>query len=122
MRNDRKENIMNSELFTQIVLAVITIVGALVSAYVIPFIKSKMTQADMQRLVEFVKIAVRCANQIFTPEQWEKKKEYVLNIVKEFIEANLKIKLTDEQINAIIEGIVNLIKKSDEAESTPVVM
>lgn len=120
--NDRKENIMNAEIFTQIVLAVITIVGALVSAYVIPFIKSKMTQSDMQRLVEFVKIAVRCANQIFTPEQWERKKEYVLNLVKEFIEANLKIKLTDEQIDAIIEGIVNLIKKSDEAESTPVVM
>lgn len=113
---------MNGELFTQIILAIISIIGALVSAYVIPFIKAKMTQADMQRLVEFVKIAVRCANQIYTPEQWAQKKEYVLNLVKEFIESNLKIKLTDEQIDAIIEGIVNLIKKSDAADATPVVM
>ena len=113
---------MNGELFTQIILGVLTIVGALISAYVIPFIKSKMTEADMQRLVEFVKIAVRCANQIFTPEQWAEKKEYVLNLVKEFVETNLKIKLTDEQIDAIIEGIVNLIKKSDAADATPVIM
>ncbi len=108
---------MNGEIFTQIVLAIITIIGALVSAYVVPFIKTKITDADMQRLMEFVKIAVRCANQIFTPEQWEQKKQYVLNLVKEFIETNLKIALTDEQINAIIEGIVNEIKSIDKKDA-----
>ena len=105
---------MNGELFTQIILGILTIVGALVSAYVIPFIKTKITDADMQRLIEFAKIAVRCANQIFTPEQWEQKKEYVLGLVKEFIETNLKITLTDEQINAIIEGLVNIVKSEDK--------
>ncbi len=105
---------MNGQLFTQIILAILSILGALISAYVIPFIKTKMSEADMQRLVEFVKIAVRCANQIFTPEQWEQKKQYVLNLAKEFIETNLKITLTDEQIDAIIEGLVNIVKSEDK--------
>lgn len=105
---------MNGEIFTQIVLAIITIVGAVVSAYVIPFIKSKITDADMQRLLEFVKIAVRCANQIFTPEQWAEKKNYVVRLAKEFIAQNLKIELTDEQVDAIIEGLVNIVKSEDK--------
>jgi len=104
---------MNGELLTTIILAIISIAGALVSAYVIPFIKSKTTAGDWDRLIEFVKIAVRCANQIYTPEEWKEKKEYVVNQVQAFILTSLKIELTLEQIDTIIEGVVNEIKKMD---------
>ena len=104
---------MNGQIFTQIALMIISIVGALVSAYVIPYIKSKTTKSDWDKLIEFVKIAVRCANQIYTPEQWEDKKKYVVNQVQAFILTSLKIELTVDQINTIIEGVVNEIKKMD---------
>ncbi len=104
---------MNGQIFTQIALMVISVIGALVSAYVIPYIKSKTNKSDWDKLIEFVKIAVRCANQIYTPEQWEDKKKYVVNQVQAFILTSLKIELTVEQINTIIEGVVNEIKKMD---------
>lgn len=104
---------MNSEIFTQIALMIIGIAGALVSAYVIPYIKAKANKQDVDRLMEFARVAVRCANQIYTPEQWLDKKNYVVNQVQAFILANLKIQLSEEQINTIIEGLVNEVKKMD---------
>ena len=102
---------MNGELFTQIAMCIISIIGALISAYLIPYIKTKVATADLERFMEYVKIAVRCANQIFTPEEWKEKKAYVVAQAKAFIENNLKITLTDEQIDTIIEGLVNLTKE-----------
>lgn len=104
---------MNSQIFTQIALMVISIVGALVSAYLIPYIKSKANANDIERFIDFVWLAVRCANQIYTPEQWQDKKLYVLSLVTNFMYENLKISLSDEQVNAIIEGMVNEVKKAD---------
>jgi len=105
---------MTPEVFTKIMTAIFSILGILISTYLIPYIKSKMTAQDIERLTAFAKIAVRCANQIFTPEQWEEKKQYVVDMVKEFMDKNLHITLTDEQIHTIIEGLVNEVKKEDK--------
>lgn len=104
---------MTPELFTKLMTAVFSIIGILISAYLIPYIKTKMTAQDIEKLVEYAKIAVRCANQIFTPEQWKEKKGYVMQLVQNFMEENLHIKLTEQQIDTIIEGLVNEVKKSD---------
>lgn len=105
---------MTPEVFTKIMTAIFSILGILISTYLIPYIKSKMTAEDIDKFIAYAKIAVRCANQIFTPEQWEEKKQYVMDMVKVFMDDNLHIKLTDEQIHTIIEGLVNEVKKEDK--------
>lgn len=106
---------MDNQIITQLALIIISIVGALVSAYVIPYIKSKASAEDLEKLMNYAEIAVRCANQIFTPEQWAEKKAYVVNQVKTFMETALKVKFTDEQIDTIIEAFVNIAKQEKEA-------
>jgi hypothetical protein len=101
---------MNSELFVKIILAIISICGALVTAYVIPFIKSKISSTELNKLFEYVKIAVRCAEQIYTVEQWQEKKEYVMNYVMNIMNEKLHIELSYDQIDTIVEGIVNEVK------------
>ena len=101
---------MNSELFVKIILAIISICGALVTAYVIPFIKSKISSTELNKLFEYVKIAVRCAEQIYTVEQWQEKKEYVMNYVMKIMNEKLHINLSYDQIDTIVEGIVNEVK------------
>lgn len=105
---------MTNEIFVKIVVSIITLCGALVSAYVIPFIHSKITREQMDLLSYYVSVAVRCAEQIYTPEQWADKKVYVFEYAKSVIEQKLYIKLSDDDINTIIEGIVNEIKHSGE--------
>lgn len=101
---------MNGELLVKIVLAIISICGALVTAYVIPFIKSKISSTELNKLFEYVKIAVRCAEQIYTVEQWQEKKEYVMNYVMNIMNEKLHIELSYDQIDTIVEGIVNEVK------------
>lgn len=101
---------MNGELLVKIVLAIISICGALVTAYVIPFIKSKISSTELNKLFEYAKIAVRCAEQIYTVEQWQEKKEYVMNYVMNIMNEKLHINLSYDQIDTIVEGIVNEVK------------
>lgn len=101
---------MNGELLVKIVLAIISICGALVTAYVIPFIKSKISSTELNKLFEYVRIAVRCAEQIYTVEQWHEKKEYVMNYVINIVNEKLHIDLSYDQIDTIVEGIVNEVK------------
>jgi hypothetical protein len=61
----------------------------------------------MNTLLNVIKAIVRAADQIYTPDEWQKKKEHVLAAVIGFVDRNLHIKLTEADINDLIEGIVN---------------
>lgn len=101
---------MNSELFTQILMGIITIIGAIVTYYVVPLLKSKMGEAEYAKFIDFVKKLVRAANQVYDDNN--EKKEYVKNQALAWLQVN-KIDLSDEQVEAIIEGLVNEVKKFD---------
>lgn len=100
---------MNPELITKIVEAIVTIILALVSAYVIPWLKNKIGDSKYATIIEFAEIVVRSAEKIYTPEEWEKKKEYAVEMVLEKAES-IGIKLELDEINAIIEGAVQAVK------------
>lgn len=104
---------MTSEIFVRIVLSIITIIGALVSAYVVPYLKIRVTDQQIKQLNYYVSIAVRCAEQIYTPEQWKIKKAYVMDYVTDMAEI-IGIKLSQDQIDTIVEGVVNEIKQIKE--------
>ena len=99
---------MDTNVFMTIALAIISIAGAVVSAYLIPWIKNNISAKDMETIVFWVRFAVRCADQLFTPEEWEKKKEYVMQYIIDKV-AELGIKITEEDINVLIESAVNSI-------------
>ena len=99
---------MDTKVFMTIALSIISIAGALVSAYVIPWIKANISAKDMDTIVFWVRFAVRCADQLFTPEEWEKKKSYVMAYIIDKV-AQLGLKLTEEDINTLIEAAVNQI-------------
>lgn len=99
---------MDTKVFMTIAMAIISIAGALVSAYVIPWIKSNVSAKDLETITFWVRFAVRCADQLFTPEDWEQKKQYVLAYVIDKA-ASLGLKLTEEDINVLIESAVNQI-------------
>lgn len=98
---------MTTEAFIKIAGSVLTILVTLISVYLVPAIKANMTKKDMNTLMYYVQIAVRCADQIYTKEQWQEKKEYVFSYICKVVEQYLHIKLTEQDINILIEGVVN---------------
>lgn len=102
---------MNSEVFVDITVALITILGVIVSSYVVPYIQSKFHETEMSKLVDFARKSVEWANQTIPVDQWKRKKTEVMNLVIAFMDEHLKINLSEEQLDVIIEALVNEAKK-----------
>ena len=87
---------------TPIINAIITLAAAVITAFVIPWIKSKTTAAQRNEIEAWVKIAVTAAEQIFKETgTGQQKKEYVLNFLAE---KNLRI--DSESLDLMIESAV----------------
>lgn len=87
---------------TPIVNAVITLIAAIVTTFLIPWIKSKIDAAKLAQIVEWVGIAVRAAEQIYKESgMGAKKKQYVLDFLED-----KGFTLDPNSINAMIEAAV----------------
>lgn len=94
----------------EIVLAIIGLLGTIITYVLVPYLKSKTTETQRENIYFLVTLAVQAAEQIyFKPGQGEKKKEYVINYL-----SSRGIKLTVEDLNIFIEAAVkelNLVQK-----------
>ena len=108
---------MTPEMITKATECALTVIVLLVSAYLIPWLKTKISEEKLEELEKFCEQAVRAAEQLYTPEEYKLKKAYVLSLINEQIE-KLGLGLNEAEIDAIIEGIVNYVKhnKAYEAE------
>ena len=101
---------MSNEIFLQLLTGIITILGALISAYVIPYLKVKVNSTEMADLINFVEKCVKWANQTSPEEEFKRKKQEVFNLVSNYLEQNTSLKLSEEDLDAIIEAIVYSVK------------
>lgn len=92
-----------NDYMLQIVLAIISIIGVIITSVLIPFIKSKTTREQQERIISLIEIAVYAAEQIYAmdPESGDDKKAWVVKYLKA-----RGITVSDAQIDAIIESIV----------------
>lgn len=87
---------------TTIIEAVFALVAAVITAVIIPYIKSQTTAQQQEELSAWVKIAVSAAEQIYAGSgRGEEKKAYVLNWLAEH-----GVTMDEERINALIEAAV----------------
>ena len=87
---------------TPVVNAVIALAAAVVTAFVVPWIKSKTTAAQREEIDAWVRIAVTAAEQIYRETgKGKEKKAYVLKFLEE---KNLKI--DGESVDLMIESAV----------------
>lgn len=90
---------------TQIILAVITLIGAVLTGFVIPWIKSKLDDRQYEVFATLVRVGVYAAEQLFTSEQWKEKKEYVVNLL---LENGYTVDAT--AVDALIEATVRELR------------
>ena len=93
--------------YTLLFEGVLTILFALVTMYVIPWIKTKVSAEELSEIIKWVKIAVQAAEMIYKESgMGEEKKAYV----KTFLE-DKGIKYDERQIDSMIESAVLELKK-----------
>ena len=93
---------------TNLVLAGITLIIAIVAAFIIPYIKSKTTAEQFATIKLWVTVAVNAAEQLFAGSgRGDEKKNFVLS----FLEAK-GFTIDLESIDALIESAVLDLNKS----------
>lgn len=101
---------MSNDTYIQIILAIFSIIWILFTNAVLPWLRSKQRANELETLEKYARLAVRCAEQIYTPEQWHMKKDYVMEWLGNVIDDKLHIRFTDAELNTLVEGIVNEVK------------
>lgn len=104
---------MNAETTKALIEAIATIIGIILTTYIIPVLKQRIDGDKLKTIREYTEIAVRCAEQIYTPEQWQDKKKYVYNYILEKA-GEIGIAMEPPDIDLLVEGIVNQVKHGGE--------
>ena len=90
---------------TQIILAVIALLSAIITGFVIPWLRNKLTDHQYDTLAALVRVGVFAAEQLFTSEQWKEKKQYVVDLLEE---NGYKVDVT--AVDALIEATVRELR------------
>lgn len=96
---------MRDDIF-KIILACIPVVGAIITAYVVPFIKNKIGTEQLSNIDYWIRKAVEAAEVLFNvPKSGEQKKEYVIDFINKMFNSK-KTVITEEQIEVLLEAAV----------------
>ncbi|NLY08516.1 MAG: phage holin [Tissierellia bacterium] len=93
---------IQTDLLLKIALAVLTIISALVTGLLIPYLRGKIKAEDRKKILTIVKYAVMAAEQLFNESgQGEIKKQYVIEYL-----AKQGFKLNTDELDMLIESAV----------------
>ena len=90
---------------TQIILAIITLIGAIISRYLIPWIKGKLDDRQQATFAALVRVGVFAAEQLYKSDQGQEKKNYVLDLLKKN-----GYEIYSEAVEATIEATVKELR------------
>lgn len=74
---------MSNINITPIAQAVVVLIAAIITTFVVPWIKSKVNNEDMAIFLRWVDIAVAAAEQLYESTDGTAKKEYVLAYLRD---------------------------------------
>ncbi len=95
---------------TPVVNAVIALCAAIISAFVIPWLREKAGRERLERLYRLTEIAVNAAEQLYGSAAGMEKRQYVLD----FLNAR-GYKLTVEELSGALEAAVFQMNKAANA-------
>lgn len=87
--------------FTPIFEAIITIVSLLVTSFLIPYIKQRLSVEKYEDLKKWVNVGVKAAEQIYGSKTGQEKKEYVVSFL-----LSKGIVFNVDEVEAMIEAEV----------------
>ncbi len=99
---------MNFDI-TEIIECIVLLVSALITTFVIPVLKQKLSADKREKLIFWVKTAVSAAEQIYGSKTGQQKKDYVVAfLLSKGIVADI------DEVTALIESEVFKLTGKDE--------
>lgn len=108
------------ELLFEVLKVVILVCVALVTRYLVPWIKGKIGQDKLDAAKTWVDAAVLMAQQVYYAKTGPERKEIVIDLLHNMLlEKNISI--TDEQLDTLIEAAVKAMKMKEYGTTAVVV-
>ena len=105
---------MDDRLF-QIILLLIPVLGAIITGYIVPLIKSNISANQLDEIVKWIGKAVAAAEVLFdVPKSGEQKREYVIDFIDKMFNAKKEV-ITKDQIRILLEAAVK--QMNDNAQT-----
>lgn len=102
--------------YTHIIEIVVSLLSAIITAFIIPVLKQKLNAEQRDKLSFWVGIAVSAAEQLYGEKTGDQKKEYVMKFLEQ-----KGIKFDEVEVTALIESeVYNLTKSLGELGVTNV--
>ena len=99
---------MNFDI-TDIIEAVVVLLSALVTTFLLPYIRQKLSDEKRQKLIFWIETAVKAAEQIYGSKTGQQKKDYVVAfLLSKGIVADV------DEVTALIESEVYKLTKAGE--------
>lgn len=94
---------MSDNMF-KFIMTLVLVFGAIITYFVIPYIKSKVSQTQMEEIIKWVTKAVEAAEVLFdVPKSGEEKREYVIKFIDKMFNSKKEV-ITEEQIRILLEA------------------
>lgn len=105
---------MNEQLY-ELMLASIPVLGTIVTAFVIPYIKENIDSLKLEKYQNWASLAVKCAEMLWTESgHGLDKKNYAVEFLNNLFNKN-RIVLTKRQISALVEAAVKEMKEVENS-------
>lgn len=98
--------------YTELLQAIIALLATLITTFLIPFIKKKLSAEKVEELRKWVGVAVKAAEQLYGSKTGQQKKEYVLSFL-----VSKGIKFDVDEVTALIESEVYKLTQPDAVKS-----
>lgn len=96
--------------YTDLIQAIIALFSAIITGFLIPYLKRKLSEQKLEELQKWVSVAVKAAEQLFSGQTGQQKKEYVVAFL-----LSKGIVFDVEDVTALIESeVYKLTKKKIE--------
>ena len=102
---------MNDNLYNAI-MTLIPLIGAVITGFIIPYIKTKISSAKLDEISQWVTKAAEAAEVLFDiPKSGEEKREYVTAFIDKMFNSKKEV-ITEDQIRVLLESALKQMSKT----------
>ncbi|MBQ7861671.1 MAG: holin [Clostridia bacterium] len=94
--------------YTALIQAIITLVSLIITGFLIPLLRKKLSNEKLDELKKWVRIAVSAAEQLYGSKTGQQKKEFVVAFL-----LSKGIVFDVDEVNALIESEVYKLTSTD---------
>ena len=99
---------MNFDM-TDIIEAVVVLISAIITTFLLPYIRQKLSDEKRQKLIFWIETAVKAAEQLYGSKAGQQKKDYVVAfLLSKGIVADI------DEVTALIESEVYKLTQGDK--------